>query len=65
LCKAFYTTIFKQEFYVTTRLYIKIIYSFAVGTHFLAYKTRNSRLMLFVGIIADYSENHATHEYTV
>jgi len=50
---------------VTTGLYIKIIYSFAVGTHFLAYKTRNSRLMLFVGIIADYSENHATHEYTV
>jgi len=44
---------------------MKIIYNFAVGTHFLTYKTMNSRLILFVGVIADYSENHATDEYTV
>jgi hypothetical protein len=50
---------------MTTRPYIKIIYIFAVGILFLAYKTRNSRLILFVDIIADYSENHATNEYTV
>jgi hypothetical protein len=50
---------------VTSRPYLKIVYSFAVGTYFLAYKIRKSRLMLCVGIIADFSETYAIHEYEV